>query len=512
MSLEINYKPDGKTLCDFMRSDKFFRGIRGPVGSGKSVCSAIELFRRATQQEPGPDGIRRSRAAVIRNTNPQLRTTTIKTWLDWFPEESFGRFIWSPPYTHRIKVGDIEMEVIFLALDKPEDVKKLLSLELTFCWVNEAREVPKAIIDACTMRVGRYPSMRDGGPTWFGVIADTNAPEEDHWWPIMADEAPIPDYIPPDQAMMLVRPESWDFFTQPPGMLEDKDKTGALLGYSMNPLAENMKNITNSYYARIIEGKTRSWIDVYVLNKLGALIEGKQVYGSFNRTAHVAKEPIPANPDLDLIIGIDFGLTPAAIFAQKTPRGRWLILRELICTDMGAVRFAETLKYTIATHFPDHKERCKIWGDPAGDFRAQTDETTPFKILRSAGVMAFPAPTNDPVVRIEAVTLCLERMVDGQPGFLLDPGCKVLIAGFESGYHYNKLNLPGAERYGDKPEKNRFSHPHDALQYLACGSGESRNVLTGGRKMEVVRPQRDYDIFKRAPRKPRERHTRFEIS
>ena len=72
------------------------------------------------------------------------------------------------------------MEVIFLALDDESDIRKLLGAELTGVWFNEAREMQKSIIDAGTMRVGRYPPMRDGGPTWYGVIADTNAPEDDH--------------------------------------------------------------------------------------------------------------------------------------------------------------------------------------------------------------------------------------------------------------------------------------------------------------------------------------------
>ena len=121
-----------------MKDDTFFRGIRGPVGSGKSVGCCVEVFRRALAQEKNEQGIRKSRWAIIRNTNPQLRTTTIKTWLDWFPEDTWGRFQWSVPYTHHIQQGDIDLEVIFLALDRPEDVKKLLSLELTGVWVNEA--------------------------------------------------------------------------------------------------------------------------------------------------------------------------------------------------------------------------------------------------------------------------------------------------------------------------------------------------------------------------------------
>ena len=184
-----------------MKDDSFFRGIRGPVGSGKSVACCVEVFRRALSQKKNEKGIRKSRWAIIRNTNPQLRTTTIKTWLDWFPETTWGNFRWEVPYTHYIRKGEVDLEVIFLALDRPEDVKKLLSLELTGVWINEARELPKSIVDACTMRVGRFPSMREGGPSWTGVICDTNAPEEDHWWAIMSGEVPIPD-----QASFIIKP------------------------------------------------------------------------------------------------------------------------------------------------------------------------------------------------------------------------------------------------------------------------------------------------------------------
>ena len=278
---EFKYKPDGDVLKAFMKDDTFFRGIRGPVGSGKSVGCCVEVFRRALMQKKNDKGIRRSRWAIIRNTNPQLRTTTIKTWLDWFPEEVWGKFTWSVPYTHNIKKNDLELEVIFLALDRPEDVKKLLSLELTGVWVNEAREVPKSIIDACTMRVGRFPSMRDGGPSWTGVIADTNAPEEDHWWAIMAGEVPVPDHIPREQAQMLVKPDNWQFFKQPPAMLEIRNEDGEVNNYKPNKDAENKKHMLTNYYNNLVRGKTKSWIDVYVMNRLGSIQDGKPIYPMF---------------------------------------------------------------------------------------------------------------------------------------------------------------------------------------------------------------------------------------
>ena len=138
------------------------------------------------EQKPSADGKRKSRWVVVRNTYRELADTTVKTWLDWFPEQYLGPFI-QQDMTHHISYGDIEAEVLFRALDRPQDVKKLLSLELTGAWINEAREVPKSVIDMIQGRVGRYPSKREGGPTWFGVIMDTNPPDNDHWWYTLAE-------------------------------------------------------------------------------------------------------------------------------------------------------------------------------------------------------------------------------------------------------------------------------------------------------------------------------------
>jgi len=490
---EFNYKAPGKVVKEFLKDDSFFRGLRGPVGSGKSVSCCIEVFRRALKQEPSPDGKRKSRWAVIRNTNPQLKTTTIKTWLDWFPETTFGNFAYSVPFTHKIHFHDVELEVIFLALDRPEDVKKLLSLELTGVWINEAREIPKSIVDACTMRVGRFPSMKDGGPTWYGVIADTNAPDEDHWWSIMSGEVPAPDHMSEEESLMLLKPDNWKFFVQPQGMLEIKvnDKIKA---YELNKDAENIQNVTPEYYTNIIRGKSKSWIDVYVLNRLGTIEDGKVVYPSFREDVHIADEDIPFAP-VTVYIGLDFGLTPSAVFGQKLPDGRWILLHELVCFDIGTVKFGELLKHEIIKHCSQND--LKIFGDPAGDFRAQTDETTPFQILRQQGIQAFPAPSNDVGLRIESVEVSLNRMVDGKPGLLMNKSCNQLRKGFLGGYHYRRIQTAG-ERYDDKPNKNKYSHVHDALQYLMLGAGEGRSLTVGPAKPQVSNGYRQWNVFNRS--------------
>jgi hypothetical protein len=395
----------------------------------------------------------------------------------------------------------VDLEVLFLPLDTPEDVKKLLSLELTGVFINEAREVPKAIIDAATSRVGRFPSKKDGvGPTWYGVIMDTNAPETEHWWPIMSGETPLPDHISEEQALMLVKPDNWKFFTQPAGMLEVRGEGNQLLGYEGNDLAENYMNLPPQYYKNMIRGKMKSWIDVYVLNRLGSTAEGKPVYDGFAEKTHVTLEPIPVAPTM-IHVGIDFGLTPAAAFCQRLPSGRWIVVGELVCQDMGAKRFAQVLRRHCAEHFPDAV--FSFFGDPTGDYRAGTDETTPFQIMRAAGVRVLPSPSNDPVVRVEAVNQVLMRMVDGDPGFLIHKKtCPVLVTGFLGGYHYRRLQTSG-EKYEDKPNKNKFSHIHDGLQYAFLGGGEGRELLRGPKPLQAFVAKTGDSFHKRRARKRR---------
>lgn len=480
--MNLDYVPPGKVAKAFMKDSSFVRGLRGPVGSGKSVACCMEIMRRAVSQEPNVSGVRKSRWAVIRNTNPQLKTTTIKTWRDWF-DDDLGRFVWSPPYTHNIcfSLPDksvVELEVIFLALDKSEDVKKLLSLELSGVWINEAREIPKSIVDACTMRCGRYPSMRDGGPSWYGVIMDTNSPDESHWWGIMSGEVAVPEYLTQEEKLLLVKPEDWAFYTQPGAMIPKIDLEGNLQGYEINEKAENIQNIQKSYYEKIILGKSPAWIKVYVLNEYQTLLDGKSVYPTFRKDVHVSKEALQPNDNSEIIVGIDFGRTPSAVFIQHLYGGRWAVLHEVIGQDMGAGRFAEMLKREISRQNWD-KHTFKFIGDPAGNQMAQTNETTPFMILRAAGINAYPCNTNDISLRIESVEGVLNRMSEGLPSMIISPTCVTLINGFEGGYQYKRTYYMGNEKYDDKPNKNRFSHVHDALQYAMIGGGEGRRVFTG---------------------------------
>ena len=183
-TLTIKYSYDGVPTCeDFANDDSFIRGLMGPVGGGKSSACVAEIVARGMAQAPGPDGIRRSRWAVIRI---YLRGIE-RHYHPHHPTMAAGYLFRQIHRASQAKVPDYritqtEIELVFLALDRPDDIKKLLSLELTGAWVNEAREIEWPVIDALQARVGRFPAIRDGGCTWFGIFMDTNPPDSDSKW------------------------------------------------------------------------------------------------------------------------------------------------------------------------------------------------------------------------------------------------------------------------------------------------------------------------------------------
>ena len=87
---------------------------------------------------------------------------------------------------------------------------------------------------------------------------------------------------------------------------------------------------------------------------------------------------------------------------------------------------------------------------------------------------------------------------DGKSAFLVDRRCPSLIKGFESGYAYKRIQASG-ERYDDRPEKNMYSHIHDALQYLLIGAGEGRSLMNNQKMAMPFQARTGFDVFKRKP-------------
>jgi hypothetical protein len=228
--------------------------------------------------------------------------------------------------------------------------------------------------------------------------------------------------------------------------------------------ADWLQYLVEGYYENLAEGKTEDWIDVYIHNKFGRSLAGTPVYGrSFVEEFHVAQEelsPIPL-PDYPIIVGIDFGRTPCAIFKQRDPRGRVLTLGELTSENMGIETFIRTMLVPhIANYYPGYEMVCAP--DPAGFMKQQLNELTLVDALRNAGFTCVKPPSNKPDYRIQAVERLLSQQLEGKAMYLIDPRCTMLLRGFRHGYRYKKKRNGELE---DKPDKNEYSHIHDANQY-----------------------------------------------
>lgn len=445
------------TLRRFMDSNKQIRIVRGPVGSGKSSAMVWELFKRAAQQTPGKDGIRRTRAAIVRNTLPQLRETCLKTIREMLgPLVDYrvsDRAIW-------VRVGDIETEWLLMPLDTPEDVKRLLSLDLTFAWISELRELPLQTLLDVFGRCGRFPSKNSGGgPSWYGLIGETNSFDDDSEWNTVLEEKefrgkPLPD--------------SWDYFIQP----------GA-----RDANAENRENLVDGYYEGLIESNTDAWVEQYVDNKIAPSLSGEAVFAnSFKESFHVAQNILQPVPSTLAVAGMDFGRHPAALITQIDPKGRLLVLDELYEDNMGVEKFVQEHVRPLFAQARYSRIPVGVCGDPSGIARGQIGEESVFGMLKRLGLSSQPAQTNNIDPRLRAVEKWFLQQRDGGGAILISPSCVRLISALRSKYRYAKKK--DGELHPQPEKKHPWSDLCDALQYACLGQ-------TQGIRGRLMRTSRD---------------------
>lgn len=453
--------------------------IMGPIGSAKTSVSLMKIIMAAIQQEPNNDGIRYTKFMVIRDTYRNLWNTTIASWFSWIPE-TLGEFSGgkNEPGKHhlRFKLGDgtiVDTLVEFVAIGDKNVEDVLRGWEGTGAYLNEADRLHEDVFHYIYGRVGRYPSIPKCGnkATWYGIWADMNAPDEENY---MA------------RLFIFDKPASYTFFKQPGGR---------------EPNAENLQNLPDGYYTKQLAGQTDYYIHRMIDNKLGYSRDGQPVYPEYNDNIHVATQILRPTNGLPIQIGFDCGLTPAAVIGQQEPTGHWKILKEIIADGIGAKRFGELVNRILKTEFKGFKISTATC-DPAGLSKSAGDaEERSWRDIVSytTGLIIRPAPTNAITPRLDCVKMVLNRMIDGRPGFTLSPDCRVLRKGFNSGYKFKKVADTNTNvLISDTPDKNEYSHPHDALQYLLLGGGEYNETMGKklGNRKPIYKAKTDYRIFK----------------
>lgn len=479
----LNYIPS-PTGEKFLADRSFVKLVMGPVGGGKSTLCLMELLRRAVTQQPF-NNVRRTKMGILRNTGPQLKATVkpiIDQWFVTLTGGTMGRWeLTNNTFVLKFRLPDgtvVHSEFILIAADNPDDVQRLLSMELSAGWVEEFREVDQTVFEGFLGRVNRFPARIAGGVSYAGVVGSTNAPQVGSYW----------------EGVISSPPEGWAVFVQPPALLEpDPDNPDQPLAEMLNPQAENLQFLAPDYYPNLVAGKSEDWLNVYMRNKFGAGNVGKSLYdGFFRRSFHVSSTPVdavPASTNL-LIVAMDNGLQAAAVIGQRDVRGRVNVVGECFV--------AEDSRYGVETFLdqdliPYLREKFPLFGndrvlfvmDPACWTRSQVDEKTIADAVQARGFRAIKAPTNDPERRIQAVQNMLSLQVDGKAGLLLSPECRHTANALEFGHRYKK-NRDGTTT--DQVEKNHYSHIGDAAQYLCLHvDTRSYDVKPQAVKREVKR-------------------------
>lgn len=428
----------GPVARDFFFDDTEVACIIGPYGSGKSSASVQRLKRHMHQQEPDSRGVRDTRILIARNTYKQLQDATLPTWLRWFPQDIYGPVDSRMRHILSGKLPDgtkLRCEVLFRAFDNPvEDLRNLLSLDITMAWLNECRELPFEIFTGIMGRVGRWPGG-DVRATFAGAILDSNPwySESEYHRAFVIDPRP-----------------GYKLWHQPSGI---------------SPEAENLANLPKGYYQKMerdLAGEPDK-LRVQCYSEFGALRSGQVVYPRFTDNVHCKPFDLPKGVPLRL--GVDFGLrASAATIGYRSPVGTLYVVDEVVAFDEDLPRFADAIKARLSNQYPGHALEWGV-GDPAGNQRNLSGATA-FDIARARGLHLMPAQTNELSVRLAAVNkLLVEMAPDGKPALQIHPRCKWLRDGFLHGYKFAQQR--GTGRIADVPADNDYTHVHDSLQYLA---------------------------------------------
>lgn len=433
------------TLRLYHESPAQIRCIVGPVGSGKTTAAAWENVRFIPKFMADTYGITKTRGVIVRNTYDELIDTTQKTVFDWFPPGEAGEYQ-SQRKTFNVKFDDnIECEILFRSCDRKEDVKKFKSLELTWYWIDESIEVADEIKRMLKNRIGRYPAqadyknLRQGQETPRFGTETTNPPDVTH-----------PTY------------KDFKWHSPPPGPVPEGPPLKGHAGF-WQPARENEPNLPRNYYANLRNDYANNpdWIDMYIDGKPGVIAHGKLVYNNFKRDLHVAKNALIWNNQPLYRGWDDSGNIPACVVGMMPTPGRIHILKEFHADRMNLADFGRHAVAVCNEEYPNAS--WADWDDPAGWNEYSTKEggfTSNAKLITDATGISMKPSEQNLSARINAV--------DGQmaliDGLLIDPSCVRLTNGFLGGYCYPEIGNTGS--YRDKPDKNRFSHVHDALQYL----------------------------------------------
>lgn len=474
------YKPPGPVGAAFLHdTTSIVRGLMGPYGSGKTNLLFFDGLKNAAAMPVCRDGVRRYRHTFIRDTYANLWDKLLPSWWQWYPQ-TVGRWSGSEGRLarHTLRFDQqpdgipIEIDFHFRALQDWSIENFVRGLETTMASVNEADLISGELLTHLVGRVlqRRYPSLQmlrpedirhnDQGepePQYrVGVTFDMNPPDVDHELYRKFEEE---------------RPEGWTLYKQPSGR---------------GPHGENRQGVSRAAYIEMaaLNADKPWWVRRMVDGQYGFSRDGEPVYTNYDDDRHCVEDGLKPLPGVPLNLGFDQGVTgPAMIVAQRTYDGQLRILDEVVPGRMGPTRFGELCLLTLRDRYAGLEIRSAAV-DPAGfagGDKEGGDKAWAETVSDKLGIPLVPAPTQELAIRIDGVDQLLRYQIEpARPALVLDGRrCPNLRKGFASHYRYKVKGEGKARQISPSPEKNFWSNPHDALQYLVLDAFGLDAVMAG---------------------------------
>lgn len=508
-SFILDYRPADKVLAAMHASTAPIRVIIGPRGSGKTSSAICELLRHARAMPPGKDGVRRSKALVVRGTYPALVKSSLASvdgWLSQAP--GYHTRMSTPPMSQvHTPLDDgtkLEFTIEYMALADIPALQGIRGTEFSFCWADEFCELPPEFISAVSGSLGRFPSRstfdtkytigQDGRPIepYQPFILMTTNPSAEgsawHNWVLSPPEGvevfqqcgAYTEYTPPQAERFLadnplLRPhviERWGY------------------SYIPSPQATFVRNISSgyTYWSKILQAASdRSEALTLVCARWATSRAGQPVWPHFADETNLSKQEVEPAPSSPLVIGIDqSGLHPAAVICQM--HGSSLVILESLSPsdENDGVGFTEFVEEHLAPALAARYGglRVQIVLDPAAPRDALTARTA-LDVLADNGLTAVLGPTNAPRTRIDSVA----RRISRKGGLVVSksPHTSHILKALRGGHHFGR-NADGTTKL--TPAKGQSSHIADALGYASTylDLGGRTNASAAGRSKLAGRP------------------------
>jgi len=204
--------------------------------------------------------------------------------------------------------------------------------------------------------------------------------------------------------------------------------------------------------------------------------DGKPVYQDFDEDLHVMRGNIIVPRRTRLISGWDGGpsdVNLAWALAVSVFDGLGMIIIDEYQVDDGDIKsFVEVVQSRLQLEWFKISGFSLHFTDPSAFTQSSVVKRAMTDVMRDYGFAPIPSEVSFGKRRVAVETLLMTpgetigRMMI--PRFRVHERCKLSIEALKGGYQYQKANAGVGGQYKEMPEKNRFSHIANAIEYIAA--------------------------------------------